>query len=111
MLATDDEGVLRTDLTREYQRAVQEHGLGYADLKAVSRASLEYSFAPGASLWRDHHADQWAKPCAGGVVTTPACRSFLAGSEKARLQLDLEQRFARFEEDALAATASSKKNT
>jgi hypothetical protein len=26
----------------------------------------------------------------------------LAGSEKARLQLDLEQRFARFEEDALA---------
>ena len=111
VLATDDEGVLRTDLTREYQRAVQEHGLGYADLKAVSRASLEYSFVPGASLWREHHAGQWAKACADGVVTTPACRSFLAGSEKARLQLDLEQRFARFEEDALATAASSKKNT
>jgi adenosine deaminase len=66
VLATDDEGVLRTDLTREYQRAVQEHGLGYADLKAVSRASLEYSFVPGASLWREHHAGQWAKPARAG---------------------------------------------
>ena len=111
VLATDDEGVLRTDLTREYQRAVQEHGLGYADLKAVSRASLEYSFAPGGSLWRDHRPGQWAGPCAGGTVTTAACRAFLRGSEKARLQLDLEQRFARFEDEALASSADSKKNT
>jgi adenosine deaminase len=97
VLATDDEGVLRTDLTREYQRAVQEHGLGYADLKAVSRASLEYSFhrapACGATIM-----PTWALPCATALGRRPAGHS--GRKAKGPLQLDLEQRFARFEEDA-----------
>ncbi len=32
-LSTDDEGVSRTHLTQEYQRAVETYGLSYADLK------------------------------------------------------------------------------
>lgn len=111
VLATDDQGVLRTDLTREYQRGVEEHGLGYADLKAISRASLEYSFAPGASLWRGHRPGQWALPCANAALAHDACRAFLANSEKARLQLQLEQRFARFEADEIARAAPMPRKT
>jgi adenosine deaminase len=45
-IATDDEGVARSDLTNEYQRAVEEQGLSYRQLKEISRNSLEYSFLP-----------------------------------------------------------------
>ncbi|NMN04365.1 MULTISPECIES: adenosine deaminase [unclassified Novosphingobium] len=110
VLATDDQGVLRTDLTNEYVRAVREQGLGYADLKAITRASLEYSFLPGASLWRAHEPGQWAAPCANAALATAACQAFLAGSEKARLQIELERRLDRFEAEEIAqATQVSKK--
>jgi adenosine deaminase len=44
VIATDDEGVARSDLTNEYVRAVREHGLGYRDLKRIARDSLRYAF-------------------------------------------------------------------
>src|SRR5581483_7865086 len=50
-LATDDEGVSRSDMTQEYMRAVTEQGLSYVDLKQMARVSLAHSFLPGASLW------------------------------------------------------------
>jgi adenosine deaminase len=43
-LATDDLGVSRSDMTREYLRAVETYGLSYADLKKMARDSLEFSF-------------------------------------------------------------------
>jgi adenosine deaminase len=46
VVATDDEGVARSDLTNEFQRAVQDQGLSYGDLKQMSRNSIEYSFLP-----------------------------------------------------------------
>jgi adenosine deaminase/adenosine deaminase CECR1 len=46
VIATDDEGVARSDLTNEYQRAVEEQGLSYAEVKAISRNSIEFSFLP-----------------------------------------------------------------
>ncbi len=52
VLATDDEGVSRTDLTNEYQRAVEEQGLSYAEIKAISRHSIDYSFLPNADKVR-----------------------------------------------------------
>jgi adenosine deaminase len=44
-LATDDPGVARSEITFEYLRAVQEHGLGYVTLKAMARASIQHAFA------------------------------------------------------------------
>ena len=44
IIATDDEGVSRSDLTNEYQRAVEEHGLSYREIKNISRNSIEFSF-------------------------------------------------------------------
>jgi hypothetical protein len=45
VLATDDEGVSLSDLTREYFRAVTEHRLDYRTLKGIVRNSIQFSFA------------------------------------------------------------------
>jgi adenosine deaminase len=92
VLSTDDEGVSRIDLTNEYLRAVTEQGLTYADLKAAARASLEYAFLPGPSLWASPRA-----PVAACAKAGPACDRFLAGSRKAAAQWRLERAFEAFE--------------
>jgi adenosine deaminase len=43
-LATDDEGVLRSNITREFKRAVEEQNLSYRTLKSLARNSIVYSF-------------------------------------------------------------------
>jgi adenosine deaminase len=96
MLSTDDEGVLRSDMSNEYVRAVTQQGLHYGDLKDMTRASLEYAFVPGASLWRGHRFDQPVEPCAASLVAAK-CGAFLAGNEKARLQARLETNLDAFE--------------
>jgi len=95
-LSTDDEGVSRGHLTEEYVRAVLAYGLSYADLKQIVRNGLEYSFAPGESYWKDAAYRMPVSACAPGREAK-SCRSFLQGSEKARLQADLEDRFREFE--------------
>jgi adenosine deaminase len=92
VLSTDDEGVSRIDLTNEYLRAAVEQGLRYADLKAMARASLTYSFLPGESLWVSGGAPAPACAKAGA-----ACDRFLAGSRKATAQWRLEREFETFE--------------
>ena len=43
-LATDDQGVSRSDMTHEYLRAAETYNLNYSDLKRMARQSLEHSF-------------------------------------------------------------------
>lgn len=43
-LATDDAGVSRIDLTNEYVRAAQDHGLGYRRLKGFAHTAIEKAF-------------------------------------------------------------------
>jgi adenosine deaminase len=92
VLSTDDEGVSRIDMTNEYLRAVTEQGLGYADLKAMARDSLDYSFLPGASLWTSGRV-----PVAACAKPGKSCEAFLAGSRKAAAQWRLEREFEAFE--------------
>ena len=102
-LSTDDEGVSRIDLTHEYQRAVETFGLAYPELKELVRNSIEYSFLPGASLWGEKRAGYGsvAEACGsdalGAETPSQACASFIAGSEKAKQQWELEARFTAFE--------------
>jgi len=101
-LSTDDEGVSRIDLTHEYVRAAMEYGLGYLDLKAMARTSLEHSFLPGDSLWQKPDDFTHAKPaCAGQVLgsasPTGRCKALLESSERAAQQWELERRFTAFE--------------
>src|SRR5947209_553358 len=99
VLATDDPGVSRDDMTNQYMRAVQKQGLGYDMLKRIARNSLEFSFAEGASLWENHKYDTYAMPCAGGEApkTSKSCAAFLAANTKARIEWRLEQRIRDFE--------------
>src|SRR5438477_1067348 len=62
-LATDDEGVSRSEISREYLRAAEDQGLGYLQLKAMARNSLQYAFIPGASLWSNAKNTVPVAPC------------------------------------------------
>jgi adenosine deaminase len=103
-LATDDEGVSRINLTNEYFRAVQTYGLKYADLKQMVRTSIAHSFLPGTSLWREldvykQAATECGKDTLGGEKPSGGCAAFLAASERARQEWELERRFRAFETD------------
>lgn len=99
-LSTDDEGVSRGSLTKEYVRAAQTYHLSYADMVQLSRTGLEYSFVPGKSLWADHQIGQKVTACHTASVTSAlpqSCQAFLQANPKARLQWQLETRFHEFE--------------
>lgn len=101
-LSADDEGVFRIDLTNEYQRAAATYPrLTYRDFKQLSRNALAYGFVEGEKLLADTASGRLNAACQGErpgrEVKTPRCRDFLAAHTKARLQWDLEARFARFE--------------
>ena len=101
-LNTDDEGVSRSDMTREYVRAASTYGLSYADLKQMVRTGLEHIFLPGASLWREpdvftRTAAECASDALGAAKPSAACAAFLNSSEKAEQQWELERRFREFE--------------
>jgi hypothetical protein len=100
-LATDDEGVSRSEISREYLKAAEEQGLGYIQLKTMARSSLQYGFVGGASLWADAKRFLTVAQCAndkpGPQPPSKTCGQFLAGNEKARLQWELEKEFRDFE--------------
>ena len=101
VLATDDPGVARTDSSTEFQRAVEDQGMTYTELKQFARNSLQWSFLEGASLWSGRAYTVFAAPCAhdaAGQPPSPACGSYLAQSPKAMQQWRLEERLREFEE-------------
>ncbi|MFF8731860.1 adenosine deaminase [Streptomyces sp. NPDC015171] len=104
VLATDDPGVSRTDIGHEYRYASAAYGLGYPELKDLARASLEYAFLPGASLWQGNPAATGYRPVPacraerpGLPVRGAACRRLLTESAKARVEWREEAAFAAFE--------------
>jgi adenosine deaminase len=100
-LVTDDEGVSRSEMTMEYLKAVEEHGLGYLELKQFARNSLEHAFIGGASLWQDARTAAPVAACAtaAGGLGGAACRAYIGEHPKARLQHDLERAFTEFERE------------
>jgi len=100
-IATDDEGVVRSDLTMYFRTAVVDFHANYQTLKTLVRNSLDYAFLPGASLWSTREQKAFVPSCEGQVLkATPdsaSCRDYLAGSEKARLEWKEEVEFDKFE--------------
>jgi hypothetical protein len=94
-LATDDEGVSRSEMTVEFMRGAEDQELSYVQLKTMARNSLQYAFISGPSLWLDAKKFIRVPQCANG--SSPTCRQFLSSSEKARLQWELEEEFIAFE--------------
>ncbi|KTD65886.1 adenosine deaminase family protein [Legionella spiritensis] len=95
VLSTDDEGVLRTDLTTQYVTAVTEHDVDYPALKQINRNALTFSFLPGKSIWAD--AGQAVLTDACKDLNSKRCQRFAASNDKARLQRQLEIKLASFE--------------
>ncbi|MDX2041849.1 MAG: adenosine deaminase [Acidobacteriota bacterium] len=101
-LATDDLGISRTEMTREYAKAVNDHGLDYLQLKRLARNSLEHAFIGGGSLWQDANRFLPVAVCQSAlqsVTPSAACQSYLNANARAKLQLELEKSFAQFEKD------------
>jgi hypothetical protein len=100
-LATDDEGVARSEISLEFLRAAEDQGLGYLQLKTLARNSLQYAFIARESLWSDGRKFTPVAQCAHDVeemrLSSNTCRQFMAANEKARLQWQLEEDFNAFE--------------
>ena len=95
VLSTDDEGILRTDLTTQYVNAVIEHHLNYSTIKMINRNALTYSFLPGKSLWANPLTQDVIPECKD--LDSMGCHKFIDGSEKAKIQWDLEKKLLTFE--------------
>ncbi|AXI80046.1 adenosine deaminase family protein [Peterkaempfera bronchialis] len=104
-LATDDPGVERIDISHEYQRAALTYRLDYHALKDLARASLEYAFLPGRSLWRDRDGYRVVPECSadrpGHARPGSRCAAFLASSAKAAVEWRQEAAFGAFEQRAV----------
>jgi adenosine deaminase len=101
-LATDDEGVSRSDMTQEFVRAVEAYHLTYSQLRTLARNSLQFSFLPGASLWQDSSYTRRATACAApnkDGSATSACRDYLQANLRALEQWKLEQSLSAFEKE------------
>jgi adenosine deaminase len=85
-------------------KAAQEQGLGYIQLKMLARNSLQYAFISGGSLWSNDDRGQklvsvaqCARDIAQMKLSSSGCRQYVEGSEKAKLQWQLEEDFKTFE--------------
>jgi len=106
-LATDDEGVSRSEMTQEYFKAVQEQHLNYRQLKAMVQNSLQYSFVEGAPLWLDFERRMAVRACSTelqkfrkrGINNKPerTCQHYLQHNPRAQLQWNLELALGEFE--------------
>lgn len=106
VLSTDDPGVSRIDVSHEYQYAARTYRLGYTELKDLARASLEYAFRDGRSLWAAGSAPSGYRTvpaCAGALPGSgqpgARCVRYLADNPKAATQWRQETAFATFERD------------
>ncbi|MFE7353081.1 adenosine deaminase [Streptomyces sp. NPDC057543] len=104
VLSTDDPGVSRIDISHEYQYAARTYGLRYTELKDLARASLEYAFRNGRSLWASGSAPSGYRLVAACTDNRPGtahpstrCARYLADNPKAATEWRQETAFATFE--------------
>jgi len=100
-LSTDDEGILRTNLTEQYKIAILTYHFSYPTVKKLVRNSIAYSFLPGRTLWDDYDYKNIVAACKkdplGSDTISANCQAFLDKNEKARMQWMLEKQFVKFE--------------
>ncbi|KTD06015.1 adenosine deaminase [Legionella gratiana] len=95
VLSTDDEGILRTNLSQQYVEAVLHHGLDYKTIKQINRNAITYAFLPGKSIWANANNAQLIQDCQD--LNSKNCKQFIKTSEKAQIQWNLEQKLNEFE--------------
>ncbi len=106
VLASDDPGVLRTDLTEQFVIIAHTYPqVKYPDFKEFVRNSLDYSFLDGEGIWLERGVYtafrpelEKCDPMTGNL--TQAGEIFLKENEKARKEWKLEGDLAVFEDKA-----------
>lgn len=100
VLATDDPGILKTDMTTQFvDTAYLYDAITFTQLLTITRNSLEYSFLPGKSLWQHSSTgkpnySQRVEACE--QLDSDSCKAYVAGNLKAKEQVDHEIRLAAF---------------
>jgi hypothetical protein len=103
VLASDDPGVLRTDLSEQFVVIDSEYPyIKYLDIKKFVRNSIEYSFLQGRSIWSSQgDYSKLITECSGcspgSKDCNAKCKSFLDSNEKAKIEWKLEGDLAAFE--------------
>ena len=97
VLSTDDEGILRTDLTEQYVEAITQYNLDYPTIKHINRNALTYSFLPGKSIWTDAQNNIINSKCL--ELSSFSCKDFIQKNPKAKLQWQLEKKLLEFEKN------------
>ncbi len=104
VLASDDPGVLRTDLSEQFVViAIEYPQVKYPDFKKFVRNSIEYSFLQGRGIWASKgDYSQLTAECSrcspGSKEPDARCNAFLDSNEKARIEWELEGELVAFEE-------------
>ena len=80
VISTDDEGVSRSDITREYQRAVENYGLSYPEVKRIVRNSIEYAFLPADQKAKEKQKLEAAFAHFEHEIANPPCPDSCEGS-------------------------------
>jgi hypothetical protein len=103
VLASDDPGVLRTDLSEQFVTIAREYpDIKYIDFKKFVRNSIEYSFLQGRGIWSSQgDYSKLAAECCGCIPGSKGanakCKSFLDSNDKAKIEWKLEGDLAAFE--------------
>lgn len=95
VLSTDDEGILRTNLTEQYMKAAVEHRLDYTTIKQINRNTLTYAFIEGQSIWSNATKGKLVSACLD--LDSKHCMQFIKNNEKAQLQWSFEKELSAFE--------------
>ena len=101
VLGSDDQGEFNSAITDDWLRAVTRQKATYPELITLARNSLEYSFAPGHSIWASTAPRPWRMvgACATsvpGVVRSAECTTYVNAGLKSRMQWDEEVRLRAF---------------
>jgi adenosine deaminase len=97
-IATDDEGLSRTNLTNEFAKIITAFDLSYAEVKYLAFSSLDMSFVSGKSIFAEDNRDF--------SFTISEYNEMIVNyknlTQKERLELDLFRRFYDFEKSMCA---------
>ena len=103
VLASDDAGVLRTDLSEQFVIIARDYPqVKYHDFKNFVRNSIEYSFLQGKSIWLSEGdysklVSECRRCTPGSKEPDAKCKALLESSEKAAIQWKLEKDLVAFE--------------
>lgn len=101
VLGSDDQGEFNSAITDDWLRAVTRQKATYPELITLARNSLEYSFAPGHSIWASTAPRPWRMvgACATsvpGVMRSAECTTYVNAGLKSHMQWDEEVRLRAF---------------